>query len=734
MATKIQDMPRRRRRVAVPVTESDAAVAPSTLRPPPIPQGVDAVVAWVGEVNLAAMAETPTTPTLRNKHRAVQQLISAFGRVKAAARDVELVLRAREQREGKEAGGAYHDDAPVGDAVAMPLWHAMELARLLHLVTTAAGMDKDDVDAVAARIRHHVAGVTVREQGWTSDFKRRHKIGSDVAGAVAGYAAVQAQLEAEALTQGDAEDAALDLVSYGKFMKQDFLAPWHIEVVADALMKAERRELRGLVINMPPRRGKTVLASELFVSWYLGRHPNHDVILGTLSQTFADSLGRKVRNAIQSPEFRRVFRGVNVAGDSSAAAVFEVVVEGASVRQRRGNFKAFGRGAGVTGSGAHVLLLDDLLSEQDAYSSTERGHLLDDIIAFRTRLAPDAIWIVINTRYHEDDVVGVVKRDFADDREWHVITLPEFAEVDEKWVVTRPGTRRRKAERLTYRRRAGDVLWPERFSAESSEQLKAALLKAAPHKWFGQFMCRPVPSSGALVDIAWFRRYDYAEVDEMAKRSHRIVVSVDTGGTKLHSRGGSSARTAITVWGELVDGRCYLLDVRAEPWIYPDIIGNIKEVCAEWRPTDLLIEDKAAGVDVVVDLSEQRDWVQTPITAVMPYGPKETRMAVATPAIRQGRVYLPAQGECTDVASPRSRAPAWLEEYLNEVMHFPLSTHKDMCDSTSQFLNWRRENPLVGGIKPERDVGGPRGELYKALAGPWGGGGGIRPVRMPGKR
>lgn len=728
-------MPRRRRAVATNATISTPPTpAPlPTLPPPPVRQGVDAVVAWLARVNMATMDLAAQQP---HKHKALSTLVQAFGRCRAVARDVELLLKAREQRDGVAAAPAYEEAAPIDDASAMPLWSTFELARLIALVLAAPELDKDDAAAVAVRAKHYVGLVTIRESSQTADFKRRHKIGADVAGAVEGYAKVEAQLAKEALTASDAEDAYHDLVSFGHFMKADYTSPWHVQVVCDALMRVERREIRGLIINMPPRRSKSTNASELFPEWYLGRHPTEDIIVGTHSQNFADSLGRKVRNAMQSAEYGRVFKGVGVAQDSSAAAVFEVVVDGASVRQRRGNFKAFGRGSAPAGSGASVLLLDDFLSEQDAYSATERAHLLDDIIAFRTRLAPDAVWVVINTRYHEDDVVGVVKRDFADDREWTVITLPEFAEQDEEWGITRPGTRRRAAERKVYRRKQGDVLWPERFTAESSEQLRSALLKIAPHKWYGQFQCRPVPQSGALVDVAWFRRYDYADVMHWVKQAVRVVVSVDTGGVKLHSRTSSSygARTAITTWAELEDGRCYLVDVAAEPWIYPDMLKAIKDTCGEWSPSDLLVEYKAAGVEVCVDLTEQRDWVRTPVTPVTPVGPKETRMSVASPQIRAGQIYVPAQGPCADVAQPRCPAPSWIDEFLGEVAHFPMGSRKDLVDSLSQFLNWRRENSVFSNFSEMATSTSAKQQLMRALAGPFGsrGNGGVSPRQRVG--
>jgi len=727
MTTKIQPMPRRRRQLTATAPSPTSTPTPQspTLPPPPITQGVDAVVEWFGRLNLHLLGDAAPTG---HKLKTLQTVLSSFSRVRSPARDVEMILKARQQREGVSYALAYADEAPVTDAQALPLWHAMEIARLAQLVLASSLVDAEDYRNVSARLKHHVAGVQVREVAETTAFKRRHKIGADVAGAVEGYAQIQAELDRQSLTAGDAVAARSDFIRFGHFMKSDYTSPWHVQVVGDALMKCERREITRLIINMPPRRSKSTNASELFPMWYLGLHPTHDVIIGSHSQNFADGIGRKVRNGIQSPEYKRVFPGVSVAQDSSAAAVFEIVEDGASSRQRRGNFKSFGRGGSPAGVGANLLVLDDFLSELDAYSTTERAKLIDEIFAFRSRAAPDFLWIVINTRYHEDDVVGVVQREFKDDGPWTVITLPEFAEADEEWRINYPAP-------AIFRRKAGDVLWPGRFSVESSEQLRTTLLKIAPQKWWGQFMCRPVADSGAMVDPAWFRRYDYADVMELRQKAVRVVVSVDTGGTKLRQISNASARTAITVWVEMEDGRCYLVDLIAEPWIYPDIVAQTKEACRQWKPTDLLIENKAAGLELIADLSEHRDWPRTPITSIMPVGPKETRMAVASPQIRAGLIYLPAAVACADVPSLRCSAPAWLVDFVNEVMHFPHSRYRDISDSTSQMLNWRRENPVQGsGFSTDMASTGARRDIEAALRGPWGarggnsGGSGVRRI------
>lgn len=646
-------------------------------------------------------------------------LIAAFGRVKGPARDVELLLRAREQREALPSAPAFGAEPPREDLVAMPLWHAMEVARLAALVHSQPELDDEDVEAVRQRLQVHVAGVQVREAGETSAFKRRHRIGGDVQGAVDGYARVQDQLSKEALTEMDAVEARDDLVAFGHFMKTEFLSPWHIRLIASELMRLERREIKGLIVNVPPRHGKTMLTSHLFAAWYLGRHPDHDVIVGSMTTTFAEKkIGKPIRDIIQSSEFRRVFPGVNVALDSSAMGEFSMSRENVSSRERVGLFTAAGRGAPPTGSGSHLLILDDFIDELSAYSSTERAGLYDDIYGFRSRLAPNALWVVINTRYHDDDIVGVVQKKFKD-RKWHTISLPVFAENDETHEIRHPKTTHTPASVEVVRRQKDEPLWPDRDPnwIEELKALRAATLAEDPQKWWGQYMCRPTPSTGGAVQMSWLRRYDWADAEDVAARSTRVVVSVDTGGVKLRERAGS-ARTAITVWAESEDGLSRLVDVEAGAWIYDDMVGKVKEVCDRWRPTDLLVEDKAAGVELIDDLAEADDWARTPVEAVTPTGSKELRLAAAAPLLRGGHVLIPAAGTFGDDQTPPRLVPEWLEDYVREMVTFPLGSRKDLVDSTSQYLNWRRQNPLSK-YEPE-PTSGARRDLYTALAGPWG--------------
>lgn len=165
-------------------------------------------------------------------------------------------------------------------------------------------------------------------------------------------------------------------------------------------------------------------------------------------------------------------------------------------------------------------------------------------------------------------------------------------------------------------------------------------------------------------------------------RCSRVVISADT------SKGATSsaARSAFLVFGEDHTG-AYLLHVLAEPLPYPRLRHVTKDLCRDWKPTILLIEDHSSGQSLIQDLRNDVDWPRTPILGVHPDMDKATRMSVVTPQMADGQLWLPVAGTF-----------GWQADFEKELTFFPRSTHKDQCDALSQFLSWRQKNPLVGSV------------------------------------
>lgn len=695
---------------------------PIQAEPPPIARGTDAVAAWAQELGLTIVA----LPA-QERSRHARACLNALGQARAAAADAEALLLACRQR------GELVDDAggsePPTDEVALTLWQWYEIARLCWVAACApiaelCGEARAQCGQLAANIR-------ARPTAQADDMRRRHRLPRDAREAVREHEEVSAKLQEEALHDSDVAAARRGLAAFGQWMRRDYLAPPHIQVICAALEEVEAGECRRLIVEVPPRHGKTVTVSELFPAWYLGRHPDRDVMSASHSQEFADGVGRAVRNGINSDEFGRVFPGVHLAQDSAAAARFNIDTDDAWVgdagarggsRLRRGVYKGFGRTGRYTGSGANLLILDDLIAEHEADSDAAKHEAHRAIRALRSRLAPKkegAAWVVVNTRYREDDPIGYILSEYADDggkgKPWRRIRFPALAEEAED---------HRLPDGTLWHRDIGDPLWIERFTRDDLEALRVSLLRVSPQDWYGQYLCRPVPAAGAMVDVSQFRRYgspapgeaSVVDVsgqrtlshDEVRSRASRIVVSVDT------SKGasGSAARTAIGVWCELhgcgrMDG-AYLWEATADPIGFAEQVRRAKEVCNRLRPHALLIEDKSTGEVLIPILQEADDWVRTPIYAINPGigGDKVARMATATPQIRDGQVWIPARGA--------DWAP-WLADFEKEMTFFPLGKLKDLVDMTSQFLNWRREHPIAA--TGTQAIGGASGQLRAALGG-----------------
>jgi len=220
-------------------------------------------------------------------------------------------------------------------------------------------------------------------------------------------------------------------------------------VIVESIAQAEAGKLQGLVVSMPPQHGKSMLCSHYLPAWYLGSYPDRRVILTSYEADFAASWGRKARDLLElwSPIF-----GVRVSRRSSAANRWDL--DG-----REGGMTAAGVGGPITGKGAHLLIIDDpIKNDEEARSSTFRLKQWDwwQSVA-TTRLRPGALVIVIQTRWHRDDLTGRILRQAAETgHNWRVVRFSALAEQED-----------------VLGRQPGEALWPEVFTQERLEQVRA---------------------------------------------------------------------------------------------------------------------------------------------------------------------------------------------------------------------------------------------------------------------
>jgi predicted phage terminase large subunit-like protein len=446
------------------------------------------------------------------------------------------------------------------------------------------------------------------------------------------------------------------LTSFAILMNANYRVPPHISLIARKLERVNAGKSKRLMVFMPPRHGKSMLCSEYFPAWYLGQKPSNQLIHITYAQEFADDFGRKVRNTIADPLFMHSFPDARLSEDSSSAKRFHT--------QAGGVYFAVGTGGPITGRGADLLLIDDAIKNREvAESEVERRKIKEWYSSVaRTRLMPGGAIVIIQTRWHEDDLCGWILKEHTHEN-WEVLSLPAIADEEDE-----------------IGRKPGEALWPESYPIESLIQLKNTL---SSRDWNALYQQRPMPEEGEIIKLAWFKRYS-----ELPVNRKRIIQSWDTASKAKDINDYS----VCTTWLE-VGTTFYLIDVFRKRMEYPALKRAAIQQAERFKPQMVLIEDTGSGQSLLQDL---RSCTRLSLLAVKPKADKVIRTSAITAVIESGRVFLP-------------EAAPWLADYEAELSVFPLGKHDDQVDSTSQALQYLQgsskkieiftANPITGQSK-----------------------------------
>jgi predicted phage terminase large subunit-like protein len=418
----------------------------------------------------------------------------------------------------------------------------------------------------------------------------------------------------------------------------------HVEVIAAKLTAVLDGASRRLIINLPPRHLKSLLASVAFPAWCLGRNPSAEILCVSYAQELADKLSRDCRRIVASDWYRRVF-ATRLAPRHQAVPEFETTAQGCRI--------ATSVGGVLTGRGADIIVIDDPLKPEEALSEAHRqaaNEWFDHTLYSRLNDKREGAIVLIMHRLHEDDLAGHVLAQ----EDWDILRLPAIAEDDESIIVdTVLGLR-------GFDRRRGEALHPARETLQMLEQIRRTI---GEYNFAGQYQQMPAPLGGGLVKAAWFKRYGPGE----GLTFDRVVQSWDTASKATEL----SDFSVCSSWG--VRGKdLYLLDVLRRRMEYPELKRAVREQYERFRPDVVLIEDKASGTQLIQELIA--DGLHA-ATRYQPQSDKIMRMHAQTAMIENGFVHLP------------DTAP-WLSAYLHELTAFPKGRHDDQVDSTAQMLDW----------------------------------------------
>jgi predicted phage terminase large subunit-like protein len=454
----------------------------------------------------------------------------------------------------------------------------------------------------------------------------------------------------EELDEAKAREACTN--NYLKFVYEmwtAFIHGKHHEIMAEAFERVANGELKRLIINMPPRHTKSEFASYLLPAWFLGRYPDKKIIQTAHTAELAVGFGRKVRNLVNSKDFKRIFPNVSLQADSKAAGRWNT--------NKGGEYFAIGVGGAVTGKGADLLIIDDPHSEQEGASS--------DINVFnrtyewytsgpRQRLQPNGSIVIVMTRWHQKDLTGQVvdasvKRGGSD--QWEVIELPAILP-------------------------SGSPLWSEFWKLEELEALRAELPSS---KWMAQYQQDPTAEEGALVKREWWQEWEYQE----PPYCEFIIQSWDTAFLKSERADYSACTTWGVFYEENEEGafapNVILLDAHKERLEFPELKKLAMEKYNAYKPDAFIVEAKAAGMPLIFELRQMGIPVQeyTPSRG----NDKISRVNAVSDLFASGVVW-----------APQTR---WAEEVIEEFAAFPNAEHDDLVDSSTQALLRFRQGGFV---------------------------------------
>lgn len=442
---------------------------------------------------------------------------------------------------------------------------------------------------------------------------------------------------------------------------------WHIHAIAEHLEACLSREIRQLIINIPPRHSKSLLGSCFFPCYTWLERPSERFLFASYAGSLSVRDSLKCRRLIQSPWYQENWGHLyKLIGDQNSKMFYE--------NDKTGYRMATSVGAATTGHGGDIIVVDDPLNALEATSDMVLKTTQDwwsQAMSTRLNNPKTGVKIVIMQRLHDQDTTGHCLAEGG----WEHLCLPAEFE-----------TKRRSATSIGWsdpRKKEGELLWPEHFGKEEVESLKK---KLGTYGTAGQLQQRPAPEGGGILKSTHFKLWPSGKA---IPDFQYILQSWDTAYGADQTLNDPSA---LTVWGIFrhEGANCaLLLDAFAEHLTYPKLK---KRVINEWdarygpakQPASLpLIEKKASGQSLIQDMRAS----YIPVIAFDPKSrSKEQRAHMVAPIHESGVVYI------LESSNEPGLPVDWAKEFWEQVEMFPTAKHDDYVDTYTQALIFFRDN------------------------------------------
>lgn len=457
------------------------------------------------------------------------------------------------------------------------------------------------------------------------------------------------ELVEEVNTRNVRAKAREDFIAYVNAVWPDFISGAHHKRIAKLFEAVANGEKKRVIINLGPRHTKSEFASYLLPSWILGKFPKKKIMQISNTAELAEGFGRKVRNLVDSAEYKRIFPEVELRTDSKAAGRWNT--------NFNGEYFASGVGGTVTGRGADLLIIDDPHSEGEAVLAQHNPEIYDKVFEWytsgpRQRLQPGGAIIIVMTRWSLRDLTGQVLEASASrggDR-WEVIEFPAILP-------------------------SGRPLWPEFWPYDELDAIRKELPNS---KWMAQYQQQPTSESSAIIKREWWQEWPKTDPPPV----DFIIMAMDTAYEKK-TTADYSAAVIFGVFNNPEDGdspNLILLNSWRDRLEFPDLKQKTLELYKEWEPDAVIIEKKASGAPLIYELRRMGIPVQefTPNKG----NDKITRLNAIADIFASGKVWAPSS--------------RWSEELIDEVASFPSGRHDDLVDCVSLALSRFRSGGFIG--------------------------------------
>lgn len=483
------------------------------------------------------------------------------------------------------------------------------------------------------------------------------------------------QLLERLLAADQAQDHVLDYVRFTMPDPKDlsanprtrYLTGRHHELLAAKLHELLEGNAKRVIVNMGPRHGKTELASKKFAAYWSAKNPEQSLIFGTYNETYAGEVGSAVRDYIRSAEHQLVFPDHQLREDKQSTQRLQTTKDG---------ILAFvGRGGSITGRGGHGLIIDDPIKDRkEADSKLIRDQLwtwFTQVVG--TRLMTDDAWIMlIQTRWHEDDLVGRLTDpmnpfyDPDEAKEWVVVDLPALA-----------------LENDILGRHPGEALWPERFGVDFLNRQR----RLDPRGFQALYQGRPTAEEGAFFQADWLKTY---KQDELPSNLRYYCASDHAVSTEQRRD-----KTAMIPVGVDEQDNIYVLPTVQWGQFTADVaVDKMLSLMQQHQPAFWWAErgqiTKSLGPFLRKRMNEEQTYAA--IIEVTPIADKQTRAQSIQGRVSMGKVFFP------------SFAP-WWPEARDQILKFPHGTNDDFVDALAYIGLGLNQQVSAANVRAAKSVG-----------------------------